>query len=122
MIRRSRRSPKPDRRRALELLAACPDGCTEAIMVAHGFTTAAIVGLVRAGLASAVVAGSRTMEVATVRIHGCGTAGTMARRARRRCKRSRKAGGSNDEARSSSGILTIFRGRKTFFECNPQNF
>jgi hypothetical protein len=31
--------PKPDRRRALELLASCPDGCTEAMMLAHGFTS-----------------------------------------------------------------------------------
>jgi hypothetical protein len=72
----SRRSPTPVRRRALELLAACPDGCTEAILSAHGFTTTAIVGLVRAGLASAtskrVVAGSRAMEVATVRITDAG--------------------------------------------------
>src|SRR6266849_6362600 len=35
---RRRRDPKPDRRRALELLASCRDGCTEAIMLAHGFT------------------------------------------------------------------------------------
>jgi hypothetical protein len=28
----------PDRRRALELLASCRGGCTEAIMLAHGFT------------------------------------------------------------------------------------
>src|SRR5712671_4916318 len=27
---------KADRRRALELLASCRDGCTEAIMIAHG--------------------------------------------------------------------------------------
>jgi hypothetical protein len=33
-----RRHPKPDRRRALELLASCRGGCTEAIMLAHGFT------------------------------------------------------------------------------------
>jgi hypothetical protein len=26
------------RRRALELLAASPDGCTEAVMLAHGFS------------------------------------------------------------------------------------
>jgi hypothetical protein len=72
----SRHSPKPDKRRALELLAACHDGCTEAILVAHGFTIANIVELVRAGLASAtakrVIAGSRTMEVATVRITDAG--------------------------------------------------
>jgi hypothetical protein len=35
---RPRRRPKPDRRRALELLASCRDGCTEAMMLAHGFT------------------------------------------------------------------------------------
>jgi hypothetical protein len=32
---RRRRAPKPDRVRALELLAACPEGCNEAILVAH---------------------------------------------------------------------------------------
>jgi hypothetical protein len=35
---RARRLPKPDRRRALELLAGCgAEGCTEAIMRTHGF-------------------------------------------------------------------------------------
>jgi hypothetical protein len=29
---------RTERRRALELLAASPDGCSEAIMLAHGFT------------------------------------------------------------------------------------
>jgi hypothetical protein len=32
-------TPKQQRRRALELLASCSDGCTEAIMLAHGFKT-----------------------------------------------------------------------------------
>ena len=32
-----RRGPKPDRRRALELLAESHDGYTEALMLAHGF-------------------------------------------------------------------------------------
>jgi hypothetical protein len=45
--RSSRRHPKPDRRRALELLASCPEGCSEAIMLTHGFTTAQMVELVR---------------------------------------------------------------------------
>jgi hypothetical protein len=62
--------PKPDRRRALELLAASPDGCTEAILRAHGFSTAQMVALVRAGLATAhsqrVVAGDKSIEVARV--------------------------------------------------------
>jgi hypothetical protein len=74
--RTRRRLPKPDRRRALELLASCRHGCTEAIMLAHGFTIPQMVELVRAGLASAtaerVVAGGRTIEVARVRITEAG--------------------------------------------------
>ena len=62
---RHRGGPKPDRRRALELLAASPDGCTEA---ANGFTAELLLELVRAGLASAhaerMVADGRMMEVA----------------------------------------------------------
>jgi hypothetical protein len=50
-LTRNRRR-KPDRRRALELLAAS-DGCTEAIMLAHGFSIEQLVALVRAGLATA---------------------------------------------------------------------
>jgi hypothetical protein len=69
--RNSRRLPKPDRRRAPELLASCPDGCTEAIMLAHGFTTALMVELAHAGLATAatehVVAGRKSTEVARVK-------------------------------------------------------
>jgi len=34
----TRRKLKPSHRRALELLASCRDGCTEAIMLAHGVT------------------------------------------------------------------------------------
>jgi hypothetical protein len=68
--------PKATRRRALELLASCRDGCTEAIMLAHGFTVEQMVELVRAGLATAqterVVAGRRTFEVARVRITEAG--------------------------------------------------
>ena len=68
---------KQQRRRALELLAGCgPDGCTEAIMLAHGFTTRQVVELVRAGLATAnaerVVAGGLKLEVARVRITAAG--------------------------------------------------
>jgi hypothetical protein len=64
---RRRRDPKPDRRRALELLAASRDGCTESIMLAHGFTIEMLVELVRDGLASAhaesssAVSGSRSL-------------------------------------------------------------
>ena len=75
--RRRHRSPKPDRRRALELLASCRDGCTEALMLAHGFTVSQMVNLVRDGLATAhterMVGGSRaTIEVAHLKITEAG--------------------------------------------------
>jgi hypothetical protein len=58
------------------LLASCRDGCTEAILLAHGFTIPQMVELVRTGLATAsaerVVAGGRTIEVARVRITEAG--------------------------------------------------
>jgi hypothetical protein len=73
---RRRRGPKPDRRRALEVLASCRDGCTEALMLAHGFTVALMVELIRAGLATAkperVVGGGETVEIARVRITEAG--------------------------------------------------
>jgi len=69
-------TPKPDRSRALELLATSPDGATEAVMLAHGFTVPLMVELVRAGLASAtperVVAGKRATQVTRVRITEAG--------------------------------------------------
>ena len=51
-------SPKQHRlsadcRRALQVLATSPDGCTEAIMLAHGFKLALLVGLISDGLATA---------------------------------------------------------------------
>ena len=54
-LRHLRHGPRPDHRRALELLAASPDGCTEAIMVAHGFTIDFLADMVRAGIAAAKV-------------------------------------------------------------------
>jgi hypothetical protein len=49
---------------------------TEAVMLAHGFTVDQMVGLVRAGLATAtaerMVARSKAIEVATVRITEAG--------------------------------------------------
>jgi hypothetical protein len=44
-----RRGPKPDRRRALELLAASPEGCTEALMFANGFTAELLIELCAPG-------------------------------------------------------------------------
>src|SRR5262245_32321379 len=62
--RNRRRGTWPDRRRALVLLASCPDGCPEAVMGAHGFPVAFLVELVTEGLATAhvnrVVSGGRT--------------------------------------------------------------
>jgi hypothetical protein len=48
-------TPKQQRRRALELLEASIDGCTEAIMLAYGFKTKLLVDLVNAGLATASI-------------------------------------------------------------------
>ncbi len=71
-----KRIPPATRRRALELLAVSPDGATEAILVAHGFTIDLLVELVRAGLATAkaerVMAGGRSMQVTRVRITEAG--------------------------------------------------
>jgi hypothetical protein len=64
-----RHLPKPDRRRALELLAASRRGCTEATMRAHGFTIGQIVALARTGLANARAEGIATggaMEIVLV--------------------------------------------------------
>ena len=77
MPTRSRKhSPPPTRGRALELLASSHDGCTEAIMLAHGFTVKLMLDLCVAGLATAtperMVAGGRTIEVATMRITEAG--------------------------------------------------
>ena len=49
------------RRRALELLAASPDGCTEAIMLAHGFTVEMLVELIRAGALCGALCGEQGM-------------------------------------------------------------
>jgi hypothetical protein len=54
------------------LLAASPDGCTEAILAAHGFAIQDIMEVLATATAERVVAGSRTMEVATVRITDAG--------------------------------------------------
>src|SRR5260370_33333249 len=53
--RSRKRSPPATRRRALELLEASIDGCTQAIMLAYGFNTELLVELVNAGLATASI-------------------------------------------------------------------
>lgn len=52
--RRRAASPEAERRRPLELLASCnAEGCSEALLLAHGFSVELMVELVRAGLATA---------------------------------------------------------------------
>ena len=61
-----------DRRRALKMLAALPEGSTEALLLAHGFTSAVIAELVDTGLATSIIepilAGGRPVEVTRIRI------------------------------------------------------
>jgi hypothetical protein len=70
------RIPKPDRRRALELLDASRDGCTEAIMMAHGFKIDILVDMSNTGLATTttehMVAGARQVKVTRMRITEAG--------------------------------------------------
>ena len=63
-----------EHRRALAVLASRPDGCTEALLLAHGFTRGLIAELILAGLARAsmeqAAAGKRVMNVRRIRIMG----------------------------------------------------
>ena len=65
-----------NRRRALAVLADSPDGCTEAIMLAHGFTAELLIELVRADLATAsterVGRGRKPVEVVRMKITEAG--------------------------------------------------
>jgi hypothetical protein len=75
-----KRNPPATRRRALELLAASRDGCTEAIRLAHGFSNRHD-GRDHQRRArerddpARVVAGRELMEVTRVRITEAGRAG-----------------------------------------------
>ena len=66
-----------EERQALELLASDPQGATDELLVlARGFDSDMIAGLVRTGLAMArrenMKAGSRAIEVVRIRITGAG--------------------------------------------------
>jgi hypothetical protein len=65
-----------DQRRALRLLAGSPNGCTGALMLAHGFDGAMLGKLVLDGLARAeehaTMAGSRPMKVVWLQITEAG--------------------------------------------------
>jgi hypothetical protein len=67
----------PEERQALELLASDPQGATEELLVlAHGFDSKMIAGLVHSGLAMArrenMKADSRAIEVVRIRVTGSG--------------------------------------------------
>jgi hypothetical protein len=76
-FRRRPRQPKPDRRRALELLASAgAEGCTEAVMLANGIDIDTMVEIIVEGLATATPqrtrAGREVLEVARLRITDAG--------------------------------------------------
>jgi hypothetical protein len=56
-----------DRRRALAVLADSPNGCTEAIMLPHGFTIDSMVELIKAGFATATVERTIAGEAGRIR-------------------------------------------------------
>jgi hypothetical protein len=65
----------PIRRRALVLLASCPDGCTKAVLAAHNIPDDIVQRLIRSGLAVAyteVIAGEHGLENSRVRITEAG--------------------------------------------------
>ena len=61
-----------ERRRALKMLADLPEGSTEVLLLAHGFTSAMIAGLVHTELATSttepILAGGRPVEVTRISI------------------------------------------------------
>jgi len=65
-----------DQRSALELLAGSPNGCTELLFLAHGFTRNLLADLILAGLATAeterVSAEGRLINVQRIRITDAG--------------------------------------------------
>ena len=65
-----------EQRRALDMLAGSPHGCTEEILRAHGFTVRLLAGIVRAGFAVAqpeiVKAGGRTLSMLRLTITDLG--------------------------------------------------
>jgi hypothetical protein len=68
----NKHGPSADRFRALRVLAASPGGCSEAIMLAHGFKLELLVELIRDGLATALVervrAGRREIKITRLQI------------------------------------------------------
>jgi hypothetical protein len=69
-------APKRKRQEVLAMLADSPDGCTDAALLASGFTVRLIIELIYAGLAMAelerIPVGHREVEVARVTITEAG--------------------------------------------------
>ena len=65
-----------DRRRALELLASCPNGCPDGLMIEHGCSVALIVDLIQARLATLhthyMRVGRQLMETVRLKITAAG--------------------------------------------------
>ena len=74
------------RDRALKLLAESPDGCSMAILLAHGFSLELLDKLIRAGLATASteseMRGEKTIEVVRVKLTKSGRAAAPRERPR----------------------------------------
>jgi hypothetical protein len=70
------RMSKADHRCALELPARCTDGCSEAVLLAHGFGPKLIPELVRTGLATTqtehVHGGARVIDVSGIQMTDAG--------------------------------------------------
>jgi hypothetical protein len=75
-------SANSEKRRAIELLARSPTGCTETLMLAHGFTAEMLGRLVIDGLASVqrgtMLAGDRQLTVKWIEITDLGHDATSA--------------------------------------------
>jgi hypothetical protein len=65
-------TPNQQRRRALELLEASIDGCTQAIMLAYGFKTELLVELVNAEFATAIPSSAWSSAGAGSKSSACG--------------------------------------------------
>jgi hypothetical protein len=76
MAMTTRSSLNGEQRRALDMLAGSPNGCTEAALRANGFTVALLAKIVRTGLATAspeiVKTGGRTLSMLRLTITDAG--------------------------------------------------
>jgi hypothetical protein len=65
-----------ERHRALSLLASCPNGCTEGLLLAHGFTAELIGELINSGIATKQIQrvgrGPTPIEISRVHITEAG--------------------------------------------------